>query len=76
MMVFLIAEYFCVILHILLDFCVLLCIILLEYRKETDTKAVRKNVSMPAWMSYMADKRGVNCSQLLQDALMKELQLA
>ena len=49
---------------------------LVEYRKETDTKAVRKNVSMPAWLSYMADKRGVNYSQLLQDALKKELQLA
>ena len=55
---------------------VLVDVDLLEYRKETDTKAVRKNVSMPAWLSYMADKRGVNCSQVLQDALKKELQLA
>jgi len=55
---------------------VLVDVDLLEYRKETDTKAVRKNVSMPAWLSYMADKRGVNCSQVLQEALMKELQLA
>ena len=47
----------------------------LEYRKETDTKAVRKNVSMPAWLSYLADKRGVNCSQVLPNALMKELQI-
>lgn len=54
---------------------VLVDVDLLEYRKETDTKAVRKNVSMPAWLSYMADKRGVNCSQLLQEALKKELQL-
>lgn len=55
---------------------VLVDVDLLEYRKETDTRAVRKNVSMPAWLSYMADKRGVNCSQILQDALVKELQLA
>ena len=55
---------------------VLVDVDLLEYRKETDTKAVRKNVSMPAWLSYMADKRGVNCSQILQEALKKELQLA
>lgn len=55
---------------------VLVDVDLLEYRKETDTRAVRKNVSMPAWMSYLADKRGVNCSQLLQDALRKELQLS
>ena len=55
---------------------VLVDVDLLEYRKETDTKAVRKNVSMPAWLSYIADKRGVNYSQILQDALKKELQLA
>lgn len=55
---------------------VLVDVDLLEYRRETDTKAVRKNVSMPAWLSYMADKRGVNCSQILQDALKKQLQLA
>lgn len=55
---------------------VLVDVDLLEYRKETDTKAVRKNVSMPAWLSYMANKHGVNCSQLLQDALKKELHIA
>lgn len=41
----------------------------LKYREETDTRAVRKNVSMPAWLLNMADRRGVNCSQVLQDAL-------
>ena len=41
----------------------------LAYRAETDTKAVRKNVSIPAWMARMADKRNINCSQVLQDAL-------
>ncbi|MBQ9009928.1 MAG: type II toxin-antitoxin system HicB family antitoxin [Clostridia bacterium] len=47
----------------------------LEYRKQTDTKFVRKNVSMPAWLAYMADKRGLNRSQILQEALKKELQI-
>lgn len=40
------------------------------YRSQTDTKAVRKNVSLPAWMSTLADKRGLNCSKILQDALL------
>lgn len=40
-----------------------------RYRMMTDTRAVRKNVSLPAWMAAMADARGVNCSQVLQDAL-------
>lgn len=43
------------------------------YRARTDTRSVRKNVSLPAWMANMADKRGINCSQVLQDGLMKRL---
>lgn len=39
------------------------------YRAATDTRAVRKNVSLPAWMAALAEKRGVNCSQVLQDGL-------
>lgn len=42
----------------------------IKYRSQTDTKAVRKNVSLPAWMSALADKRGINCSKVLQDALL------
>lgn len=45
----------------------------LAYRAETDTRAVRKNVSLPAWMATMADKRQINCSQVLQDALKERL---
>lgn len=41
----------------------------IAYRAATDTKAVRKNVSLPAWMANLADKHGINCSQLLQDSL-------
>lgn len=41
----------------------------LAYRAMTDTRAVRKNVSLPAWMADLADKRGINCSQVLQDGL-------
>ena len=41
----------------------------IQYRAETESKAVRKNVSLPAWMAAMADKRGINCSQVLQEGL-------
>ena len=44
-----------------------------QYRKETDTRSVRKNVSLPAWLAYLADKNGMNCSQVLQKALMQQL---
>ena len=43
------------------------------YRARTDTKAVRKNVSLPAWMAGLADKRGIYCSKVLQDALLTVL---
>lgn len=45
----------------------------LAYRAETDTRAVRKNVSLPAWMANLADKRGINCSQVLQEGLLRKL---
>lgn len=41
----------------------------ITYRSQTDTRAVRKNVSLPAWMASLADKRGINCSQVLQEGL-------
>lgn len=51
--------------------CSLIRIDTLAYRAATDTKAVRKNVSLPAWMATIAEKRGINCSKVLQDALMQ-----
>jgi hypothetical protein len=51
----------------------LLSIDTIAYRSKTDTKSVRKNVSLPAWTASMADKRGINCSQLLQDSLLSKL---
>ncbi|MDO4647408.1 MAG: type II toxin-antitoxin system HicB family antitoxin [Eubacteriales bacterium] len=44
----------------------------LAYRAQIDTRAVRKNVSLPAWMFNLADKRGINCSQVLQEALLQK----
>lgn len=41
----------------------------IAYRAQTDTRAVRKNVSLPAWMADLAEKRGINCSQVLQESL-------
>ncbi len=45
----------------------------LAYRAAIDTRAVRKNVSLPAWMAALADRRGINCSQVLQEGLMARL---
>lgn len=45
----------------------------IAYRAMTDTRAVRKNVSLPAWMADLADKRGINCSQVLQEGIRARL---
>lgn len=45
----------------------------IAYRAKTDTRAIRKNVSIPAWMAKLADQRGINCSKVLQDALRQAL---
>lgn len=55
---------------------VLIDVDLIAYRQETDTRAVRKNVSLPAWLVYLAEKNDINCSQLLQKAIKKELKIA
>ena len=43
------------------------------YRKMIDTTAVRKNVSLPAWMSYAAEKAGLSLSAVLQEGLKQAL---
>ncbi|MBR1471878.1 MAG: type II toxin-antitoxin system HicB family antitoxin [Lachnospiraceae bacterium] len=45
----------------------------IAYRAATDTRCVRKNVSLPAWMAALADKRKLNCSQILQEGLTRVL---
>lgn len=46
-----------------------------EYRKKVDTKTVRRNVALPSWLNYEADKAGVNVSRILQEALLDKLHL-
>lgn len=45
----------------------------IAYRAQTDTRAIRKNVSLPRWMASLADKRRINCSQVLQEGLLERL---
>ena len=40
-----------------------------EYRKKVDNRSVKKNCTIPYWMSVEADKKGVNYSRILQEAL-------
>lgn len=47
----------------------------LAYRKLHDTKAVKKTLSIPAWLNTLAQEHNVNFSNVLQNALMKELNI-
>lgn len=40
-----------------------------EYRKRIDNRAVKKNCTIPYWMSVEADKAGINYSRILQEAI-------
>lgn len=44
-----------------------------KYRREYDTRAVRKNCTIPAWLNDEAMRQGINFSAVLQNALKTEL---
>lgn len=47
-----------------------------EYRRKIDTRTVRKNVTIPSWLNYEAEKAGINVSRVLQNALMNVLNVS
>lgn len=48
----------------------------LEYRRKKDQKAVRRNVTLPSWLNFEAEKAGINVSKVLQEALLTTLGLS
>jgi predicted RNase H-like HicB family nuclease len=47
----------------------------IKYRAETDNKAVKLNVTVPAWLKTQAVVAGINFSQVLQRGLREELEI-
>lgn len=47
-----------------------------EYRRKMDNKTVRRNVALPNWLNYEAEKAGINVSRVLQEALIKVLKVS
>ena len=43
------------------------------YAEKYGKKAVRKNVTIPAWLNSSAEARHINFSQVLQEALMEKV---
>ncbi len=48
----------------------------LEYRKYYDNRAVKKTLTIPAWLNTMAERAGLSFSAVLQAALKNELHIA
>lgn len=46
---------------------------LYEYNKKHNSKAVKKTLSIPAWLNEEAIALNINFSQVLQDALMEKV---
>ena len=44
----------------------------LPVRKMNDTRAIRKNVTIPGWLNTIACENNINFSQLLQNAIIRE----
>ena len=47
-----------------------------EHRRKHDNKAVKKTLTLPAWLNTRAEAASINFSQTLQRALKEELQIA
>lgn len=47
-----------------------------EYLKRTDNRSVKKTLTIPAWMDVLAKENNLNFSNILQNAIRHELNLA
>ena len=43
------------------------------YRRANDNRTIRKNLTLPSWLNDLAEKAGVNFSQILQEGLKERL---
>ena len=48
---------------------------MLEYHRKHNSKAVKKTLSIPEWLNEEAIEKGVNFSQVLQEAVMNKLNI-
>lgn len=57
------------------DFVSLIDVDFTKYRKKVDNRSVKKNCTIPYWLSAIAEKEGINYSKVLQEALISKLTL-
>lgn len=46
------------------------------YAEKYGRKAIKKTLTIPAWMNTYVEENGISCSKLLQDAISERLQAA
>ena len=44
-----------------------------EYRKKFNNKSIKKTLTIPEWLNYLAEKNNINFSQVLQEGLKEKL---
>lgn len=55
------------------SFCAVIEFDMLAYKKRTNSRAVKKTLSIPEWLNEEATALGVNFSQVLQEALIQKI---
>lgn len=55
------------------EYCVVIEFDMLAYQKRTNSKAVKKTLTIPEWLNEEATALGINFSQVLQEALMQKI---
>lgn len=55
------------------EFCMVIEFDMLAYKKRTNSKSVKKTLSIPEWLNEEATALGVNFSQVLQEALLQKV---
>ena len=57
------------------EFVVLIQFNVFEYLRKTNKKSVKKTLTIPSWLEYIAREKGVNFSNVLQNALKEYLHI-
>ena len=55
------------------EYCVIVEFDMLSYKKRTNSRGVKKTLSIPEWLNEEAVALGINFSQVLQEALMQKV---
>ena len=56
------------------EFVNLICVDLDKYARAYNEKAVKKTLTIPAWLNTVCEKHGINYSKVLQEALIAKIQ--